>query len=226
MRSSTQTSAAFPGVRVPVCDPRPSAAAPPVVASFSAARAESRGPAEARAGVHDRGAHLGPHVEVDRRRRRVGPEPDADAGREQLGSGAYPAAEERVRARAVDGRHVEGRHELDVGGIGEDDGDGDRVGAQDVPKLVEVHRLAGRLEQVRGDRQPTLAGHPDQHPVVVERHRERGVRRHAGTHDVGRCERVDPRLGAGAQVGPVAEALDVDDGAQTGLGGGVGDRSG
>ena len=56
----------------------------------------------------------------------------------------------------------------------------DRVGAEDVAELVEVHRLAGRLEQVRGDRQPALARQPDQHPVVVERHREGGVRRHAG----------------------------------------------
>ena len=85
-------------------------------------------------------------------------------------------------------------------------------------------RLAGRLEQVRGDRQPPLARQPDQHPVVVERHGERRVRRHARAHEVGGRERVDPRLGAGAQVGPVAEPLDVDDRAQAGLGRGVGDR--
>ena len=50
---------------------------------------------------HDRRAHLGPHVEVDRRRRRVGAEPDPHARVEEIRQRRDAASEQGVRAGAV-----------------------------------------------------------------------------------------------------------------------------
>ena len=106
---STVRSAFLPGVRLPTSSSRPSARAASRVARRSAPVASSASGRCSRARLrYDGRAQLLPDVERRRRRRRVGAEPDADAGRPQAGERRGAAAEQRVRARAVRDRDVAG----------------------------------------------------------------------------------------------------------------------
>src|SRR5205814_7995830 len=90
----------------------------------------------ARAGGEDRGSQLVEQVERGRRGGAVRAEADAQAGGAQLGERRDPAAEERVRARAVD--------------------DGDVVPGEQLELLrVEMHAVGGddSLREEAGSRQ-------------------------------------------------------------------------
>ena len=129
------------------------ARAPPrAVASRSASTARSASARRSRAAcrVH-RGAHLLEDVERRSRGGRVRAEADADARRAQVGERRDPAAEQRVRARAVRDRHAALGEQGDLGVVHLDAVRAEQVGPEH--RLERPDRAApGRRLQERRDR--------------------------------------------------------------------------
>ena len=114
-RPITARSARLPGTSEPISSARPSARAPPIVASSSVAVGESASARSerARAPASD-GPELVEEVVGRHGGDAVGPDPDPEPRGSELGKGCDAAAEERIRAGAVGDGNVVPREQLEL----------------------------------------------------------------------------------------------------------------